>query len=144
MGILTQILLGMVISFYLAQCMLCTLLMLTPTSSWRLHNKFNEPGTSQEDPYGLKRMSRNGPRVMVTRSELAPALVEDEYADERGSDIADRGMMMGLKKRSWTSQAERGEAKHHPRTCGPCARTEAGINGLEEMVYRMLVESGDI
>ena len=77
---------------------------------------------------------------------------------------------MGLKKRSWTSQAgtpgdyiecnitmacaENGEAKHHPRTCGPCARTEAGwvggyygcrisgscfrINGLEEMVYRMV------
>ena len=73
--------LGMVISFYLAQCILCTFLMLTPTSSWRLHNKFNEPGTSQEDPYGLKRMSRTGPRVMVTRSELAPALVEDEYAE---------------------------------------------------------------
>merc|ERR1712013_829661 len=98
------------------------------TNSWRLHSKLPD----QQDHFsGLQRNIRGVPRVM-----LAPG--EEGLEDERGSDIADRGMMMGLKKRARGAVVAKG--------CGPCGvgGQEERLHELQEMVYRMLVESGDI
>merc|ERR1712098_613071 len=121
MGIRKQNQLGMVV-FSLSNCFLCMLFMLSTSASWRLHNKLHD---QEEDFPGLKRTLRGVPRVMLAHGE-------EEYQDERGSDIADRGMMMGLRKRGWPARTGKPYKLQHGTRCGFCSGQEDRLHGLEE------------
>merc|ERR1711874_662227 len=135
MGILKQNFTGMLILASLSQCLFCMLVTMSPCASWRLHSKLPD---SPEDFSSLQRAVRGVPGVMLAHGE-------DEYEDERGSDIADRGMMMGLQKRGWPAEpsqlaggCERSCCMQDAGSAGSAGSAGLSRSRLQEMVYRMV------